>query len=117
VNARPLVAVICTAPLVSEGIDAAIGDVMRVQSFPANGDTCGLLGVLRPDAIVVDCPEQAAMAAAFAGGRDLPVVQVSLEERTLRVLRDGAWQQAEGASVEDVRKLMVGGIFGKGRSR
>jgi hypothetical protein len=117
VTDRPLVAVICTAPLVSEGIDAAVGDVMNVQSFPANGDTRGLLGVLRPDAIVVDCPEQAALAAAFAGERDLPVVQVSLDERTLRVLRNGDWQQAEGASVQDVRKLMVGGIFGKGRDR
>ena len=116
-NGRPLVAVICTAPLISEGVDAAVGDVMNVQSFPADGDTRGLLGVLRPDAIVVDCPEQAALAAAFAAGSDLPVVQVSLEERTLRVLQHGDWQQAEGASVQDVRKVMVWGIFGKGRQR
>jgi hypothetical protein len=113
---RPRVAVICGAPLLSEAVEAAVGDVMTVQAFPAgNGDTAGLLGALRPDGIVVDCHEEAVNAAPFAFEADLPLVHVSLAERTLRVLRSGRWEEPEAtAGPEAVRNIMVGGIFRKG---
>lgn len=106
---------ICGTPLLSEAVEAALGDVMTVQSFPSGtGDTVGLLGALRPDGIVVDGDEDAASAAAFAAESGLPLVHVSLAERTLRVLRAGRWEPADAtASAEAVRNIMVGGIFGK----
>lgn len=116
---KPLVAVICEAPLLAEGVSAAVGDVMTVQSFPAaGGDTRGLLSALVPDGIVVDRADEAAKAEPFASERNLPLVQVSLAERSLRVYGDGRWRPAEVApSADGVRTLLVGGIFGKGRNR
>lgn len=116
---KPVVAVICQAPLIAEGVSAAVEDVMTVRCFSASGgDTQGLLEALRADGVVVDCEEQAAKAASFAGERSLPLVHVSHAERSLRVLADGRWEAAGvAASADGVRSVMVGGIFGQGRDR
>lgn len=113
---KPLVAAICRAPLLAEGVAAAVEDVMTVRTFSAGGgDTRGLLEALAPDGVVVDCDEQAAKAASFASERSLPLVHVLHAERSLRVLAGGRWEDAGSASADGVRAAMVGGIFGKGR--
>jgi hypothetical protein len=116
---RPLVAVICHVPLLEEALEAAVGDVVTVRSFPPDRDTSGLLRWLRPDAIVVDCDQEAANALPFAREWDVPLVQVSLAERKLRLLRDTGREESEGSAAgpEAIRNLIVGGIFGKGRTR
>jgi hypothetical protein len=100
-------------------MSAAVGDVMDVRSFAAGRDTAGLLAWLRPDGVVVDSDEDAAAAAPFALERDLPLVHVVLAQRKLRVLRDGGWEEPEGAtaSPEAVRNIIVGAIFGRGRPK
>jgi hypothetical protein len=116
---QPLIAVICTVPLLEEALLAAVGDVTTVRSFPAGRDTIGLLSSLRPDGIVVDSDEEAENAMPFARERGLPLLHVSLERRQLRVLRDGQWDEPEEltATPETVRNILVGGIFGAGRVR
>jgi hypothetical protein len=95
---KPRVAVICGTPLLSEAVEAAVGDVMTVQSFPAgSGDVAGLLGALRPDGIVVESAEEAEDARAFACAAGLPLVHVSLADPT--------------ATPEEIRNVMVEGIF------
>jgi hypothetical protein len=116
---RPLVAVICHVPLLEEALEAAVGDVLTVRSFPPDRDTSGLLGWLRPDGIVVDSEQEAANALPFASEWNIPLLHVSLAARTLRVLNNGVWEQPQGTALgpETVRNIMVGGIFGKGRAR
>jgi hypothetical protein len=116
---QPLIAVICTVPLLEEALLAAVGDMTTVRSFPAGRDTTGLLSWLRPDGIVVDSDEEAENALPFARELGLPLLHVSLAKRKLRILRDGEWDEPEEltASPETVRNIIVGGIFGAGRAR
>jgi hypothetical protein len=116
---RPLVAVICQVPLLEEALRAAVGDVTTVRRFPPGRGTIGLLGLLRPDGIVVDSDEEAENAAPFAREGGLPLLHVSLADRTVRVLCDGEWNEPEEltASPETVRNIIVGGIFGAGRAQ
>ena len=116
---QPLIAVICTVPLLEEALLAAVGDVTTVRSFPAGRDTTDLLSRLRPDGIVVDTDEEAENATPFARELGVPLVHVSLARRQLRVLRDGEWDEPEELTVgpETVRNILVGGIFGAGRAR
>jgi hypothetical protein len=116
-ESRPLVAVICRVPIFGEAATAAVGDVMNVRSFPPSRDTSGLLSWLRPDGIVVDSDEEAAAAAPFAIAANVPLVQIQMSSSVLRVLRAGRWEKTETtASPEAVRNILVGGIFGKGRT-
>ena len=118
-DTHPLIAVICTVPLLEEAMLAAVGDVTTVRSFPAGRDTTGLLSWLRPDGIVVDSDEEAENALPFARERDITLLHVSFTRRKLRVLRDGEWEELEEltAAPETVRNIIVGGIFGAGRAR
>jgi hypothetical protein len=116
---RPLVAVVCSVPLLHEALSAALENIAEVHMFPADGgDTCGLLRSLQPDAVVVDTPEEAEAAADFAREAESPLVCVLLREQKLRVLQNGGWKEpdGDGASPEAIRNILVGGIFGKGRS-
>jgi hypothetical protein len=118
-DTHPLIAVICTVPLLEEALLAAVGDVTTVRSFPAGRDTVGLLSWLRPDGVVVDSDEEAENATPFARERDVPLVHVSFARRKLRVLRDGEWDEPDDltAAPETLRNIIVGGIFGAGRAR
>jgi hypothetical protein len=114
---RPLVVTLCTVPLLQEGLAVALGEIADLQAFPANGgDTVGLLRVLQPDAVVVDDADEAEAAATFADETRLPILHISLQDRTMRILRNGGWQAAGNArtSPEDLRNLLIASVLARG---
>jgi hypothetical protein len=110
-----VVAVICRAPIMSAGVVDALDGVATVRTFPARGgDTEGLLRGLDPDAVVVDCDDEAHAAAAFAAGSGSAVLQLSLRGSTMRVLEQGAWHEADGAATPSaLRNAIVHHVFGR----
>jgi hypothetical protein len=114
---RPLVAVLCSVPLLGEAMGSVL-EFAEVRSFAASGgDVAGLLGWLRPDALIVDSAAGAEAATAFAREHDLPVVHVSLRDCTLHVFRGGEWEQVsygEGPTPEAVRNVVAGSLFARG---
>jgi hypothetical protein len=112
---QPRVALLYSVPLLCEALASALDKIAEVQSFPAGrGDTVGLLCSLQPDAVVVDDAAEADEAQRWASRYRLPLVHVSLRERKLRLLRDGAWEESEGTSAEAIRNLLAGSIFTRG---
>lgn len=115
--AKPLVVAVCAVPLMHEALAAALEDIADVRSFPAHrGDTLGLLRGLHPDAVIVDAEDEAEAAAPFARETSSPILHISLEERKLRILRNGDWEDVENgrASPEEVRNILAAGLFARG---
>jgi len=115
-KARPFVAVVCTVPLLGEAMESAL-DFADVRSFSAGADLTGLLGWLRPDALIVDSEAGAAEALAFAGKHELPVLHVSVQAHALRLFRSGAWEDVGSGSEpepEMVRNVLAGVLFARG---
>jgi len=113
---RPLVAVLCSVPLLAEAVGAAL-EFAEVRPFSGGrGDTVGLLRWLRPDAVIVDSERDAQEASAFAQEHDLPVLYISVRERELRLLRDGAWEfvsNGDGPTPESIRNVIAGMLFAR----
>jgi hypothetical protein len=113
---RPLVAVVCAVPLIGEAMMSAL-DFAEVRSFSERGgDIAGLLEWLRPDAVVVDSDGGAASAVAYATGRELPLLHISIRERTLRLFRRGEWHpivNGEGPTPEIIRNVIAGALFAR----
>lgn len=116
-DGRPLVAVWCSVPLLGEAVDFAL-EFAEVRSFASSGgDLAGLLRWLRPDAVVVDNEEGAADATPFAREHDMPLLHVSVRDRSLRVYRAGEWEQvgnSEGPTPEAIRNVVAGALFARG---
>lgn len=114
-GARPLVAVICRVPLIGEALASTMDAIAEVRPFPADGgDTDGLLRSLQPNAVVVDCDEEAEAAEAYARDSEAPLVCVHVRQERIRVFTNGVWQDREGGiSPEEIRNILVGGIFGR----
>ncbi len=113
----PLVAVLCSVPLLAEALGAAI-DFAEVRSFAAEGgDVAGLLGWLEPDAVVVDDEVTAeAAASAVDGELHIPVLHLSPRERTLRIFRNGTWEDVDHGADPDpetVRNVLAGVLFAR----
>jgi hypothetical protein len=109
------VAVVCSVPLVAEAAGSAL-DFAEVRAFGGGRDTAGLLSWLRPDAVVVDCEEDADAARAFAREHALSAVHIGVRDRTLRVLRGGEWEvvgNGEGPSPEAIRNAIAGSLFSR----
>jgi hypothetical protein len=115
-DTRPLVAVICSVPLLGEAMAAAL-DFAEVRTFAAGGgDVEGLLGWLRPDALIIDSEAGAEAALPYAREHDLPLLHVSLQECSLRLFRDGEWEQAsdrQGPTPEAIRNVVAGSLFAR----
>ena len=110
---QPLVAVLYSVPLLCEALDSALENIAHVQAFPAHcGDTVGLLRAIRPDAIVVDDPDEAEYARRWAKRHDVPLVHVALREQKIRVLRDGGWEERRGTTAEAIRNALAGALYG-----
>ena len=113
-KARPLVAVVCVVPLLGEAMESAL-DFADVQVFPAGrGDLAGLLRWLRPSALIVDSEAGAGEAAAVVCESGLPVLYVSVQERTLRLYRNGAWERlgnGDEPTPESIRNVLAGALF------
>jgi hypothetical protein len=116
---RPLVAVLCSVPLLGEALEPAL-DFADVRSFSGRGgDLAGLLNWLRPDAVVVDTEAAAADATAFAAEYGSPVVYISVREGALMLYRRGAWEQignGDGPTPEAVRNVIAGTLFAREES-
>jgi hypothetical protein len=113
---RPLVAVLCSVPLLGEAMGSAL-EFAEVRIFAdRGGDIAGLLRWLRPDALIVDSDTVALEAAAFAQEHDLPLVHISIRDRVLRLFRNGAWElvgNGEGPTPEAVRNVIAGSLFAR----
>jgi hypothetical protein len=103
---RPLVAVVFRVPLFVEALAAAFDGLAEVQGVRAlDGALGGLLEALRPDAIVVECPEPPALRFAA------PLLHVDLEAPSVRQLVDGAWHHLDlELSGEDIRNAVLSAI-------
>lgn len=115
----PLVAVVCSVPLLGEALCDALEGLAECKVVPPREpDLGGLLRSLQPDAIIVD-DEEAEAAASFSRFARIPVVQVSLRSQRLRVLEDGRWRHLDDvqATSESVRNLVAGEIYGRRAAR
>jgi len=114
---RPLVAVLCSVPLLGEAMGSTL-EFAEVRSFSAaGGDVVGLLRSLRPDALIVDSAALAEAATVFAREHDLPVVHISVRDRTLHLFRGGEWEQVsngEEPTPEAIRNVVAGALFARG---
>lgn len=116
-DSRPLVAVVCSVPLLGEALTTTL-DFAEVRSFSSRGgDIAGLLTWMRPDAVIVDSDEGAAEATAFALKHGVPLVYVSVRDRSLHLYRGGAWEQVgngEGPTPGALRNVVAGALFARG---
>ena len=113
---RPLVAVLCSVPLLGEAMSSAL-EFAEVRTFAAGGDVAGLLGWLRPAALIVDSNAGAEAAEIYAREHELPLLHVSLRNSTLRLFRGGEWEDVEsgeGPTPEAIRNIVAGSIFARG---
>jgi hypothetical protein len=90
----------------------------EVRSFAeSGGDVDGLLDWLQPDALIVDSSAAAEAATSYARKHDLPLIYVSVRDRTLHLFRGGEWEEisnGEGPTPETIRNVVAGALFGRG---
>lgn len=111
---RPLVAVIYRVPLACEAIVSALEPVVGTRPFPARiGDVLGLLGSVRPDAIVVDSEVDAEKISLYSRIHDVPLLHVDLHAQRLLILERGDWRSEETVTAESVRNAVAGALFGR----
>jgi hypothetical protein len=113
---RPLVAIICSVPLLAEAMSSTL-EFAEVRTFAADaGDVAGLLGWLRPDALIVDSAASAEAATSFAREHGLPMLHICVRESAVRLFRGGKWEQAsngEGPTPEAIRNVVAGILFAR----
>jgi hypothetical protein len=113
---QPFVAVLYSVPMLCEALSSALENVADVKAFPAHrGDTVGLLRSVRPDAVVVDDPDEAESARPWAKRHGIPLVHVDLRERTMRVLGHDGWEESPARTAESIRNVLAGSIYARGR--
>jgi hypothetical protein len=96
---RPLVGVVCFAPLMAEGVASALEGVADTRLLPAElDDMTALLRTLDPDAIVID--RECRAARAHAEEFDLPLFVVPVEGAGVEV-----------PSPDRLRALVVGSLL------
>jgi len=96
---RPLVGVVCFAPLMAEGVASALEGVADIRLLPPDLEDMGsLLATLRPDAIVVD--RECRAVRAYTDEFDLPLFVVPVETSGVEV-----------PSPDRLRALVVGSLL------
>jgi hypothetical protein len=111
---QPLVAVLYSVPLLCEAISSSLESIAEVRGFPARrGDPIGLLNALAPAAVVVDDSAEAEALRRWAEEENVPLVQVRLRERKLRLLRHGEWEESIGASADAIRNVIAGALYAR----
>jgi hypothetical protein len=112
---QPLVAFLYSVPLVHEALLPTLDNIADVKAFPAGrGDVAGLLRSINPDAIVVDDFDEAAEVRGWAKRHRTPLVHIALRDQKIRVLRNGDWVESAGTSVESIRNIIAGSLYGRG---
>jgi hypothetical protein len=115
----PIVFVVCATPLIYEALAESMSGLATLHEVPAGRpDLNGLLRAVSADAFVVDSPADAAELEALAQELQVPLLEVALRERKVRVLRD-VWVEHEGVgnSAEEIRNLLIGAIYGQNGGR
>jgi hypothetical protein len=116
----PVVLAVTGTPLLTQALAAALEGVAVLHHLPAGvADLGGLVRHIRPDALVVDCDDEAGELTAVADELSLPFVHVSLQTQQLRVLRDQSWsaQPSWGTSPSAIRNVLLGEIYGAAARR
>ena len=96
---RPLVGIVCFAPLMAEGVASALDGVADTRLLPAElDDMTTLLRALAPDALVVD--RECRAARDYAAEQGVPLFVVPVEASGVDV-----------PSPERLRALVVGSLL------
>ena len=86
-----------------------------VRTFASGGDVAGLLGWLRPAALIVDSDAGAEAAAVYAREHDLPLLHVSLRDSHAALVPrrrvGGGVESGEGPTPEAIRNIVAGSLF------
>ena len=112
---QPLVAILCSVPLIGVALCDALEGVAACKVISAHeSDIGGLLLSLRPNAIVVDDAEMADVASRFGRFVDVAVVDVSPRTGDARVLSAGTWSTLDDddTTPEGIRNIVAGAIYG-----
>lgn len=106
-RSRPLVAVVFRVPLFVEALAAAFDGLADVQGLRAgDGELVGLLAALRPNAVVVEGPEEPAITL------DVPLVHVDLERQAVWLRDAHGWSAREvDLSGEAIRNVVLTAMF------
>ena len=115
-RAFPIVFVVCATPLLYEALAESLRGLATLHEIPTGrADLTGLLRSVHADAFVVDSPADAAELTELARELHVPLLEVALRERKVRILREDAWAEHEGAggSAEAIRNLLAAEIFGR----
>ena len=114
---RPLVALVSSLPVVGVALEEAI-DFADVRLFDAAyGEILDVLTRLRPDAIVVESGPAAEAAEAYAGDSGLPVLYLSTQEPSLRILEPAGWRDLDAGADPGpltVRNALARALFDAG---
>lgn len=114
VDARPLVVVVCGAPLLGEAIGSALAWLADVRAYPAGrGATARFLESARPDGIVLDAEVEEAESYARTAG--VPLVRVRLGDHKLDVLTADGWDVLDNPadSAEVIADVLAGAVVGR----
>jgi hypothetical protein len=108
-KAKPVVAVVSSAPLVTEALSAALAGFADVLPLPGGrSDLRGLLESVRPAGVVADDAEDATAAAGYAGASRTPVLHARHADAALAVWTGHGWEDSTGElSPELVRNTVV----------
>ena len=113
IRTRPLVALVCGAPVVAEALTATLEGICEVMPLHgAVSDLPGLIHAIRPDGVVFDSSLDAAGAAQLMGTSGPVLVHVSANDAAVLVLGHTGWQRrANEASPDEVRNVLAGALF------
>ena len=112
-RARPLVALVCRAPVVAEALTASLTGICEVMPLcgPVS-DLPGLIHAICPDGVVFDSSIEAARAAELVGAAGPVLVHVSATDAAVLLLVRGGWQRrANEASPDEVRNVLASALF------
>jgi hypothetical protein len=115
----PVVALLYRVPMLREALESTLDSVVELRAFPAGqNDVAGLLRSVKPDAVVVDDADEADAARGWAKRHHRPLVYISLRDHTIKVLRQGEWEESSspGAGAEAIRNVLAGSLYGAERN-
>jgi len=93
---------------------STLDPIVSTRPFPSQiGDLLGLLGSVRPDAIVVDSEVDAEKISLYSRIHEVPLFHIDLRAQRLRILERGEWRNEETVTAESVRNAVAGALFGR----
>jgi hypothetical protein len=77
------------------------------------GDLLGLLGSVRPDAVVVDSEVDAEKISVYSRIHEVPLLHIDLRAQRLLILERGDWRIETPLTAESVRNAVAGALLGR----